>query len=140
MILCLVIHAAATWFLVGLIWVIQAVHYPLMKCVGRENFIVYHQRHMTLITCVVGPLMIAEAASAGVLILLGEHSVLFLTGLAALALIWASTLFFQIPLHQKLTLEYSDSTVDRLVATNWWRTLGWTIRGLCVAVLLIEKL
>ena len=37
----LVIHFAVTWALVGLIWTIQAVHYPLLKDVGHEGFIAY---------------------------------------------------------------------------------------------------
>lgn len=140
MITGLVIHAAATWCLVGLIWLIQIVHYPLFKAVGYENFINYHQRHVALITGVVGPLMLVEAGSAGLLILLGERSLLFGISLASLALVWASTVFLQIPLHQKLMRGYDAAAVDRLIATNIWRTLGWTVRGLCLALLVILKL
>ncbi|MCK6525129.1 hypothetical protein L6R49_27300, partial [Myxococcota bacterium] len=32
--LLLLIHAAATWFMVGLIWFVQIVHYPLFSAVG----------------------------------------------------------------------------------------------------------
>ena len=31
-------HAAATWFMVGLVWVIQTVHYPLFAFVGESGF------------------------------------------------------------------------------------------------------
>lgn len=140
MITWLVIHAAATWCLVGLIWVIQVVHYPLLKNVGRGNFVAYHERHMALVTWVVGPLMLAEAGSAGLLILLGERSLLFGISLAPLALVWASTVILQIPLHQRLTRGYNAATIDRLVSTNGWRTLGWTVRGLCLAMLFISRL
>ncbi len=50
MIPVLVIHAAITWALVGLIWTIQVVHYPLLKNVGQAEFVAYHDRHMSLIT------------------------------------------------------------------------------------------
>lgn len=140
MITWFVIHAAATWCLVGLIWMIQVVHYPLLKDVGHESFVAYHGRHMALITWLVGPLMLAEAGSAGILILLGERSLLFGISLVPLALVWASTMFLQIPLHQRLTHGSNAATIDRLVSTNGWRTLGWTVRGLCLAILLILRL
>ena len=139
MITWLVIHAAATWCLVGLIWLIQIVHYPLFKSVGNENFMTYHERHVALITGVVGPLMLVELGSAGLLIFLGERSLLFGISLAPLALVWASTVFLQIPLHQKLMRGYHAATIDRLIATNVWRTLGWTVRGLCLALLFILR-
>ncbi|MBC8127351.1 MAG: hypothetical protein H8M99_09455 [Gloeobacteraceae cyanobacterium ES-bin-144] len=139
MMIWLVIHAAATWCLVGLIWIIQIVHYPLLKNVGQSEFIAFHERHMALISCVVGPLMLVEISSAGSLLLLGERSFLFGISLAALALVWASTTLLQIPLHRKLTHGYNAVTIDRLVSTNRWRTLGWTIRGLCLALMLVLK-
>ena len=95
---------------------------------------------MALITWVVGPLMLAEVGSAGLLILLGERSLLFGISLAALGLVWASTVLLQIPLHRKLTYGCNQATIDRLVWTNGWRTLGWTVRGLCLAMLLIPRL
>lgn len=137
---CLVIHAAATWCLVGLIWVIQVVHYPLLKNVGSEGFVTYHERHMALITWVVGPLMLAEVGTAGLLILLGERSLLFGISLVPLAAVWASTVFLQVPLHRKLTQGYDAVTIDRLISTNGWRTLAWTLRGGCLAMLLIPRL
>ena len=37
----LIIHAAATWFMVGLIWFVQIVHYPMFANVGRDSFDVH---------------------------------------------------------------------------------------------------
>lgn len=137
---CLIMHVTVTWCLVGLIWMIQVVHYPLFKDVGPDRFHNYHQRHMALITWVVGPLMLIEIGSAGLLIWFGERSVLFWGSLVPLAAVWASTAFVQVPLHQKLTLGYDPRLIEKLVATNAWRTLGWTVRGLCLAILLIPRL
>jgi hypothetical protein len=139
MMLLLIIHCAVTWALVGLIWTIQIVHYPVFKDVGRESFIAYHQRHMTLITWVVGPLMLAEVSSAALLLYFGERSLHFGLSLGALALIWGTTWFCQVPLHHKLTQGYDTPTLQRLVRTNLWRTLGWTVRGLCLVALLLSR-
>ena len=139
MTLLLVIHFAVTWALVGLIWTIQAVHYPLFRDVGHDGFSAYHERHVALITLVVGPLMLGEAGSAAWLFLLGERSVLFGISLGALVVIWGSTWFFQMPLHEKLMLGWDAPCIRRLVRTNYWRTLGWTIRGLCVGALVVSR-
>lgn len=133
-------HGAVTWSLVGLIWTIQVVHYPLFREVGPERFIAYHQRHMALVSRVVGPLMLAEIGTAAWLLSLGERSILFLGSLAALALIWVSTWLFQVPLHRKLASGYDASSIQKLVRTNVWRTAGWTIRGICVAAVLHARL
>jgi hypothetical protein len=111
-----------------------------MKSVGRGDFIHYHGRHMALISWVVGPLMFGEVVSAGLLLILGEHSFIFIASLVCLAIVWASTAFIQIPLHEKLTRGYDTSTINRLVVTNIWRSLSWTARGVCIAVLLYQKI
>lgn len=41
----LVANVALAWFLAGLIWTIQVVHYPLFPRVGREGFAAYEQAH-----------------------------------------------------------------------------------------------
>ena len=51
--LLLAIHAAATWALVGLIWTVHVVHYPLFAAV-KTGFRAYHEAHMQRITLVVG--------------------------------------------------------------------------------------
>lgn len=140
MISVLVFHIAVTWALLGLIWTIQVVHYPLLKHVGQNEFFSYHQRHMARITWVVGPLMLAEAGSAAFLLYFGERSLFFLVSLVAMALVWISTIVSQIPLHEKLTQGYSSAIIDLLVRSNWWRTIAWTVRGLCLAALLIQKI
>ena len=139
MITLFVIHLACSCALVGLIWTMQVVHDPLLKQVGPEEFVAYHARHMALITWLVGPLMLAELGSAGLLLFLGERSLFFVVSLMALVLVWLCTAFCQIPLHEKLASAYDVDTIDRLVRTNTWRTLCWTIRGLCLSWLLIQK-
>lgn len=134
------IHVAVTWALVGLIWTIQMVHYPLFKQVGEEQFSRYHNWHMARIVWLVGPLMLVEAGTAAVLLYCGEHSLLFLLSVAALAVIWGSTVWLQVPLHQRLVAGYEQRLIHRLVRSNWWRTLAWTVRGICLIALLVPRL
>lgn len=132
----LLLHAAVTWMLTGLIWTIQIVHYPLFEQVGENRFIRYHARHMRGITWVAGPLMLIEAGSAALLFFLGERSPWFNLGLVALGAVWFSTLLLQVPLHDRLTRGFNRQTIRRLSFTNGIRTLSWTLRAACLLMML----
>ena len=125
-------HYAATWALVGVIWTIQLVHYPLFAQVGRDTFTAYHQLHTTQITWVVAPLMLTELVTAAWLVMTGSRDAWLLVSLLPLVVNWLSTWRVQIPLHNKLAAGFDAHTHDRLVSTNWWRTVAWTVRGFCL--------
>ena len=54
----------STLAMVGLIWFVQVVHYPLFAKVGSAGFTEYEQLHQQRTTLVVAPLMLTEAATA----------------------------------------------------------------------------
>ncbi len=60
----LALHLAVTCALVGLIWFVQLVHYPLFAAVGEAGYPDYQRRHVRWTTVVVAPLMLVEAATA----------------------------------------------------------------------------
>ena len=128
----LAIHTAATWALVGLIWTVQLVHYPLFAQVGTDAFRTYHARHLWRITLVVAPLMAVELLTAGVLVLRGAREPWLLVSFVPLAFNWLSTWRIQIPLHDRLATGFDADVHRRLVATNWWRTAAWSLRGACL--------
>ena len=132
MTLLLAVHAAATWALVGLIWTVQLVHYPLFAQVGAEAFRSYHARHTRQITWIVAPLMAVEILTAILLVTRGAREPWLLASLAPLAFNWISTWRVQIPLHDRLANGFDADVHRRLVATNWWRTAAWSIRGGCL--------
>ena len=128
------IHHAATWSLVGLIWTIQLVHYPLFSEVGSAGFVAYHRQHTRRITWVVAPLMFAELVTTGVLLFWGSRELWLLASLVPLGFNWVSTALVQIPLHNQLALGFDLSVHRKLVATNWWRTIAWSLRGVWLLV------
>ncbi|MCB1150200.1 hypothetical protein KDK88_01535 [bacterium] len=136
--LLLVIHAAATWAMVGLIWTVQVVHYPLLAGLDRGGFRTWQQRHMTRITWIVGPLMLVEAGAAAALVVTSPSPATWF-GAHLLVLIWLSTAVLQAPLHGRLAREGFQADLHRrLVRTNWIRTAGWTLRGIVAAELLLR--
>ncbi len=133
--LVLLVHLAATLFMVGVIWFVQAVHYPLFAKVSSEGFALYSKAHSRLTTYVVGPPMLLEAATAVVLVFYvpeGVPLVAVLAGLALVALIWLSTALLQAPRHGILGRGFDEKTWTGLVLSNWIRTLAWSARGLLV--------
>ncbi|MFD1733225.1 hypothetical protein ACFSC4_21965 [Deinococcus malanensis] len=130
----LVVQAALTWTLVGLILTVQLVHYPLFSHVGA-GYATYQQEHVRRITWLVAPLMLAELATGAALAL---HPPPFVpvastwVGLALLALIWLSTALIQSPTHRHLATGFDPAWHSWLLTTNWARTLLWVLRGVLV--------
>ena len=136
--LLLVLHAGATLYMVGVIWFVQVVHYPLFGMVGADGFVRYSGAHSRRTGYVVGPPMLAEAATAILLLLFrptGVPALLLWIGAALLAVVWASTALLQVPRHTRLGLGFDEAAHRELVATNWVRTVAWTLRGILVLVM-----
>jgi hypothetical protein len=141
------LNFAATLFsslyLCGLIWTIQVVHYPLFSKVGESNFAHYEASHVWRITLIVFPAMALEQLTGLILIFYPPGFVtitqaVFLFGLIQIA--WLSTMLIQVPLHNKLTKKFSHEVVQKLVLTNWIRTIAWTARSLALLYFLLIAL
>lgn len=131
----LLVHVAATLFMVGAIWIVQAVHYALFNQVGRDVFAAYEQAHSMLITPIVGIPMLIELGTA--LLLLADRPptipvLLPLIGLALIGVAWLSTMFIQVPLHNILAGGFDQDAYQALVNSNWIRTIAWSVRGVLV--------
>ena len=125
------LNISSTWFMVGLIWLIQIVHYPLFKVVGKNEFQTYHNEHIVLITPLVGTVMIIELISSILLVVFPPKNVSLtipIIGLILIFIIWASTAFLQIPHHNALSKAYELEAHNLLVQTNWIRTISWSMR------------
>ena len=134
--LILLLNCISTWAMVGLIWLIQVVHYPLFAKVGEQQFDEYSKDHQRLITFVVLPIMFVELATAFLLWSFrpnGIPDMLVVTGIALVVLIWGSTFLIQVPQHGKLLNGYDLRVCQQLVLGNWIRTIAWSVRGLISA-------
>ena len=126
------VHAVSTLMMTGLIWFVQLVHYPLMRQVGESGFARYEREHTRRTTWIVAPLMLAEAATTGSLVLYAHaptERLLSVAGAALLLVIWISTAALQVPCHRKLTKGFDKLALERLVRSNWIRTFAWTVRS-----------
>jgi hypothetical protein len=131
--LLLMTNLAATWFMVGLIWFVQLVHYPQFAGIGAGEFRAAHARHTRFTTYVVGPPMLVEGVTALALLVLRPAPVSAWTawaGATLVGVIWMSTAFLQVPCHNRLASEFDKDRCGQLVKGNWVRTVAWTTRGL----------
>lgn len=136
----LLVHLASTWFMAGVIWFVQVVHYPLMSAVSPETFSDYHRRHVNLTGWVVGPAMLVEATSALLLLfhLDGVALVWAWRGFSLVILIWLVTALLSVPAHHKLGAGFDQAVHRRLVRTNWVRTVAWTLRSALTVAIVLE--
>lgn len=130
--LILLLNLAATLYMVGLIWCVQIVHYPLFAQVGKDGFPAYAVAHSHLITPVVALPMLVELVTAGLLLFFRSPAIGLaeaIAGLVLVVMIWLSTIFLQVPQHSILSAGF-DATAHRfLVRSNWLRTVAWSLRG-----------
>ncbi len=120
--------------MVGIIWFVQLNHYPMFHLV-KDNFQAFEADHVRRTFYVIMPLMLLEMITA-VMMIFYKPTPGWWINIGILALIWLSTFFIQVPLHNQLSGKYNAEVIDRLVSTNWIRTALWTIKGLLVVYLI----
>lgn len=126
------LNAAAALYMTGVIWLVQRVHYPLLRHVGVESFADYHHRHVAAIFPVVAPPMLVEGVAAAWLVFQPPDGVsrwALWGGLLCVLAAFGVTAFVSIPCHDRLAQGFDQATLERLVHTNWLRTLAWTLHG-----------
>lgn len=130
----LMAQAVASGAMCGLIWFVQAVHYPLFGSVTGDRSRDFATEHQRRTTPVVLPFMLVELVTAAAIAVwppVGVSRMLAGAGLALVAVIWLSTFLLQVPLHGRLAGEgHTAEVVSQLVRGNWIRTIGWTLRAL----------
>ncbi|REK17609.1 MAG: hypothetical protein DWQ40_09185 [Actinobacteria bacterium] len=139
----LLIHALATWFMIGLIWTIQTVHYPLFALVGSGSFPSYEASHTRRMGWLLAIPAGVEVTTGAALVWVRPAPVsldLVLVGGALLAVMWVITALIQVPLHRRLSSFWSTHEIGQLVRSNWIRTGGWSVRGLLVIAMLSAAL
>lgn len=134
-------NIASTLFMAGIIWFIQLVHYPLFDSVGQSGFAHYELQHTTRTTWIVAPAMLIEALSSMMLIWVRPTSIGIGTafaGVLLVGLIWGSTFTMQIPLHVQLSTGFEATAHRTLLATNWVRTVAWTLRAWLALYMILQ--
>ncbi len=139
----LIVALASTFYLVGLIWVVQLLVYPLFGAVGPNEFLAYHADHIQRIVGALSIPVLLQFGSAFLLLVIKPEAVPDWAVWLNLALtfgFWFITAALQIPIHNKLDGGFSAALVQELVTSNWVRTLYWTAQGFLLVWMLIISL
>ena len=139
----MVLNFAASCVMVGVIWFVQLVHYPLLATIGVDRAPAIAVEHQRRTAWVVGLPMATEGVTTLVLLLSRPDGVdvwLAWLGAVLLAVALASTVFLSVPLHEQMAQDPRESTGRRLVVTNWPRTFAWTARAVVAGVMLAQAI
>ena len=124
----LMIHIISTSIMVGVIWVIQLVHYPSFKYVNESDYIIFQKYHMSNISNIVFPVMFTELITALIILFFGEKSLFFVLSLICLFLIWVMTGVLFTKYHSILKEGKDLMIIEKMIKANWIRALLWTMR------------
>ena len=133
----IVVHAATSMFMVGLIWTIHYVHYPLFAYVGESTYASFQAVHVERI----GRLLFVPWLTEG-FTLIGILALAFLGGRktlrvpavlngAAMAVVLVMSGFWSAPAHARLADGFDKAVHDELMTVNLIRSLAWTVCGAC---------
>ncbi len=121
-----------------LIWIIQVLHYPSFIYYAEETFhsaMISHQRNITFIVL---PLMLMELILASFNLYKAFNSI-SLISLILVILIWLSTFFIQVPIHEKLLQGKDIILIYKLTQTNWIRTILWSIKFILLGLYFLRN-
>ncbi len=131
------LHLLATGFMVGLIWTIHAVHYPLFAFVPEpyEPFQSEHMRRITMLLVIpwgaevltaLGLFLTAETAAQRTWSLIGGGLVVAIVAVTGL---------LAAPAHGRLLERFDAGEHRTLMRVDLLRTLLWTARGVVALVI-----
>lgn len=141
--LVLLINLLSTWTMVGVIWFVQVVHYPLLAVVPVESAASVAVEHQRRTGWVVGaPMALEGVTTLALLVLVPEGVAWFVPWLAGipLAVALGATIFLSVPRHERMAREPDAQVGKELVSTNWVRTIAWTLRGFIVGGMVFATL
>ena len=139
----LVLNLVATCVMVGVIWFVQLVHYPLLALIGIDRAPEIAVEHQRRTAWVVGLPMAVEGVTTLALLFACPDGVdvwLPWLGAVILAVVLASTVLLSVPLHERMANSPDTTIGRRLVVTNWPRTIGWTARAIVAGIMLSQAI
>jgi len=134
-----IVHVLATWFMVGMIWTIHLVHYPLFSKVGPDTYVDFQAAHVDRIGALLLVPWLTEGLTLLALIWLafaGGRQDLRLSvavGAVAMAVVVVISGVWSAPAHGDLADGFDAAVHDRLMTANLVRAIAWTVRGACAA-------
>lgn len=135
--LVFILNQSSALYMCGVIWIIQLIHYPSFAQLSSNHFQQFHLQHTNMMSLLVGPVMVLELFIS-IWILTSEKDILTVLNLVVVIGLWLLTFLVSVPLHNKLSQGQDSETIQKLILTNWPRTVLWTIRPVISTVILLR--
>ena len=127
--LFLKINIYSNIYLIAISVMVQLIIYPSFKNFDNSNFRSFHSSYTKKMFFIVGPIMIIELLSTLYLIIKNT----FLFPSTIVALIWLTTFFLIVPVHNSLNSAFSIRTHKKLLRLNVVRTFFWVLKLLIIS-------
>ena len=111
-------------YLIAISIMVQFIIYPSFKNYSESKFKSFHSGYTKKMFFIVGPFMIIELISS--LYLLNISS--FLAPTILVVLIWASTFFLIVPIHNSLNISFDLIKHKKLIRLNFVRSSLWVLK------------
>ncbi len=121
--------------MVGLIWTIHVVHYPLFAEVGDATYVAFQSAHVDRIGKLLFVPWLTEGITLVALLWLAfiagrrELRTPVMIGAIAMAVVLVISGFWSAPAHGELMDGFDSAVHGRLMTANLIRTLAWSVRG-----------
>jgi hypothetical protein len=129
----IIFNLVLSWGLLALIWLVQVIIYPGFHQIPSGSFIDYHRWYVKRISIIVLPLMISELTMTAWWLFDAGSSVSVISA-GLVLIVWLSTFLLQVPIHHRLKFGKEENLIRRLVATNWVRTIAWSLKALLITL------
>jgi hypothetical protein len=142
------LHFSAAVWMTATVWVMQMVHYPTFRTLGRtlprSEFIQFVQSHGFWISFLVMPAMFLELGISGYWFFTardtGQSGSFITLNFALVCLTWILTLAWSARAHQRFAQNgYDDATYQSLMRSNFARSLVWSLRLALLISLLVSQ-
>ena len=121
------LHCLVDFGMCVVLWLVQLVIYPSFLRVEPSELVAWHKAYTFRVSFVILPLMLGQLALA-ILTVLDDASILEWTAFALVIVCWYLTFFVSVPLHRKIEQnDISRETRQKLITTNWPRTILWSV-------------
>ena len=120
-------------YLIAISIMVQFIIYPSFKNYSESSFKSFHSGYTKKMFLIVGPFMIIELISS--LYLLNNSS--FLAPTVLVVLIWTSTFFLIVPIHNSLNISFDLIKHKKLIRLNLIRTIFWVLKFIIIIYTLI---
>ena len=108
------------------LWLVQCIIYPSFRYISADIFEKWHAGYRRRVSWIIGPILLLQIFLVGIEAI-QEPSRYSLIRLGLVAVSWLITVCVSVPLHRRIKRgEQREQSIERLIHSNWLRTLTWS--------------